>query len=647
MKYDITKIESSVDSDFGKSVSISGNYLIVGDSYLGYHYIYRQSLSGWDEVDSDNKDSNYGYSVDISNYYAVIGYPSENKVNVIQKDEGGIDNWGNINSSLQSNDIEPGDDFGESVAICDNYIIVGAPKKENGSAYLFEIDDNDYITQIKKMAPLSSGNAYFGISVAMTNNYIAIGATGEDVNAGSVYIYYKEDDEWKFIQRITSSDRMNNDNFGNSIGIYSYLLVVGAEEKHYNDIIDSGGAYVYKLSSDEKWYEVKKINPPLVDGDDFEDSNFGHSVAINEDFVIIGASQLNSGEGGAFIYSRLQNWNLINKVDIDNSTTEAEIGTSVAVEGSYFAIGAINEEKGALWLLKRIIPQLKVSQGFEVYDSIPSKASLYLNRIGNNLSNSWILRNDNDVVIDASNFLDIEQSSNKIFFENEVNRYTSNGYMIINPYLDLNGSSDLDFGQIKYSIVAIDNNLYNIWLRNFLFSMDNSGSKEIEIDILIDGKVVDTIISTVDYNEWYWLNAEIILPDNKIHLLSIKMKEKGLILDKIYITNNEKDAIYGEGYAVTQSPFITTHLQVFAASSKFIPGNQLLIYDYKNTVNDITKNGWYNFDISSIDNRINELEINKDYCIILSTSGDNTNNYLTWGETKTNEYLFNYSAIKY
>ncbi|MFW6016284.1 MAG: hypothetical protein ACOCRK_07580 [bacterium] len=650
MKYNITKINSPTsDSDFGQSVAIHGNYLIVGDSD-GRHYIYKHSLEEWNNISSDIKNSDYGYDVDIYNDFAVIGYPSEDEVNVLYKNEGGSnpdpDSWESILLSLQGEDTSEGDGFGKSVAIYERYIAIGAPNinNDNGAVYIFKINEDNSISQIKKIIP-SKSQTFFGISVSINDKYLVVGAENEDVGAGASHIFKKEDNEWVFNQKVIASDRMDNDNFGSSVAIFSKLLIIGAPNRDYNETINAGGAYIYKLDSDSLWYEISKIDPPLTENNNFENGYFGSSVSINKDYAIIGGYNINNGEGGGFIYSRLKNWNLVEKIDVE-STSAANVGSSVDIDGNYFVIGATNEHDGAIWIIKRIIPNIKVSQSFEVYDNVPTKASLYLNRIGNNLSDHWVCKEDEDVILDASNFLDIKQSLNKIILRDDIDNSTGNGCMVVNPYLELNGEFDSDFGYIIFPIKAIESGTYNLWLRNILYSFDEIGTKNIDIDILIDDKVVTNMNYDSNYNEWNWGYSQIILPDNNIHYLGIRMKNKYLSLDKIYITKKEFESLKGEGPDFTTSPFITVHLQVFS-SSNFIPVNQLLIYDHKNTVNDVIKDGWYNFDIRNIDDRVDEIMPNEDYCIVLSTSGDNSIHFLSWEHVDNIEYLSNYSAIKY
>ncbi|MFT5348752.1 MAG: hypothetical protein ACI9M3_001793, partial [Bacteroidia bacterium] len=210
-------------------------------------------------VASDRGASDYfGWSVAIAGDYMVVGVPDEDEdasgggtamsaagsVYVFQKDTGGTDNWGQIKKIVASNRAA-NDNFGYSVAIAGDYIVVGAYLEDEdasngttlsaaGSAFVFKKDQGGTNNwgQIKKI--VASDRAaidWFGWSVAIAGDYIVVGAHKEDEDAsggntlseaGSAYVFQKDTggtDNWGQIQKIVASDREANDRFGNSVAI--------------------------------------------------------------------------------------------------------------------------------------------------------------------------------------------------------------------------------------------------------------------------------------------------------------------------------------------------------------------------------------------------------------------------------------------
>ena len=84
----LTAADGSFEDSFGISVSIDGEYAIVGSEPLGtnapYAYIYhRTGLNTWEvsaKIISPDNAAGFGGSVSINGDYTVIGAPSEDKI---------------------------------------------------------------------------------------------------------------------------------------------------------------------------------------------------------------------------------------------------------------------------------------------------------------------------------------------------------------------------------------------------------------------------------------------------------------------------------------------------------------------------------------------------------------------------------------
>lgn len=145
-------------ADFGKSVSIDQDRLAVGATghdYVGSTqndgavYIYEKDFGGtnnWGEVqiirsDSASANGYLGSPVILENNLLIANHAGANKVSFFSKDEGGTDNWGEI-ETLQPTDGVYNDFFGSGLALTNDFLFVGSPQHEvvntnDGALYIY------------------------------------------------------------------------------------------------------------------------------------------------------------------------------------------------------------------------------------------------------------------------------------------------------------------------------------------------------------------------------------------------------------------------------------------------------------------------------------------------------------------------------
>ena len=237
----------------------------------------------------------------------------------------------NPQQKIIPSDITKGDNFGWSVATHGDTMVVGAHNDGPGSVYVYTKDDavNTTWTQTQKIvAPNSTADNRFGESIAIHGDVMIVGVPRDDhnnhKNAGAVYIYTKDNtDTWTQTQKIVVSDSANEDNFGWSVAINADTAVIGVPNDD-DTRKNSGSAYIYtKNSNDDSWIQTQKIvasKEHVSRGD-----NFGWSVAINSDAIIVGAYHDNDNgknSGAAYIYTK------------DNTDTWTQTQKIVALDGA-------------------------------------------------------------------------------------------------------------------------------------------------------------------------------------------------------------------------------------------------------------------------------------------------------------------------
>jgi len=397
---------------FGQSVAISGNYAVVGAYGTGVFnngqaYIFEKQGSNWVQIqiiqNSDNENyDRFGYAVDIDGDYIVVGaYGEDDDVNgnnnlskagsaYIFKNSAGI--WTQTQKII-ANDRASNDEFGWSVAINGNTLVVGAhleDEDENGlntiyhagSAYIFELNTGTGVwSQSQKIVGGSraadltypnGGNAgedvsdLFGHSVAISGDYLVVGSLNHDwdetntistLNGGAIYIFEKNLGIWSEMKKIVNSDVQISDRFGATVSIDSNFIAAGSYSEDYsltgtNYMPNSGAVYICKRDAGGNWTEQQKLVAPTRNTGD----RFGWSVALDSVFLIVGANEDNDNRnetnplvdaGAAHIFKRNNatgTYSHLQKLDASDRDSLDLFGNAVGLEGTTIIIGALEQD---------------------------------------------------------------------------------------------------------------------------------------------------------------------------------------------------------------------------------------------------------------------------------------------------------------
>ena len=348
------------NDNFGFSVAISENTLVVGSisdddfgSASGSVYVFKRSWTGWSQQaklnasDADVFDQ-FGRSVAISGDTIVVGTPFNDDAG----DSSGSAyvftyngaSW-NEQAKLTASDASADDHFGWSVGISGDTIVVGAfrndvPEEDCGAVYVFERDGTSWSEQAK-LTDSVTGDLSLGVSVAIEGDTIIAGATGDDdsaINSGAAYIFVRNGESWSQQAKLKASDVDTSDYFGGSVNISGSDVIVGA---HGNDDAGdfTGSAYVFTFDG-VNWSEQAKLIANDADAGDW----FGGKVAISGDSVIIGAANDDwAGEfsGSAYTFSRNGViWSQQTKLTADMGAFADSYGCSVDISGDIAVVGA-------------------------------------------------------------------------------------------------------------------------------------------------------------------------------------------------------------------------------------------------------------------------------------------------------------------
>jgi len=323
---------------FGCSVDIDGDHTIMGawsddaDGYTdrGTAFIFRRTgLNSWEEVAKLAAAEpggwyEFGRAVAISGDYAVVGTPRADGLcgSAYVFHRTGGDSW-DAGTKLVAPVRVDGDQFGYSVSISGDYVVVGLIWRTE--AYVFHrTGENSWDSGAELTAP--EGN--FGHTLAINGDYVV--ASSQD----AAFVFRRTGlNSWDSGTKLVAPD--GGDGFGAPVDIDGDYVIVGAGEQAGSGTAQ-GAAYVFQRTGVATWDAGIK----LVDPDPGNWNRFGSSVAISGNYVITMAN----GEQKAFAFRRIgpgNTWDGGNEL-----TTPAAggfAGNSVAIDGYYGIIGASGE----------------------------------------------------------------------------------------------------------------------------------------------------------------------------------------------------------------------------------------------------------------------------------------------------------------
>ena len=339
------------DARFGFAVAIEGDRAVVGawrhDSTnvdVGYVFTFTRagtswSLSGIDHGNDFNATNACGWSVAISGNVFAYGCPGANN----QAGRAYLRVFGSTAGA--ATEIIPtthtpaaGDQFGYSIALSGNRVVVGAPfadsnGADDGEVDFFSFDSNlKILTETRRQSFLP--NEQLGTSVAIGGN-VTLGGAPNPPGAGTVFVY--EDEVLR--SALKASDRATGDLFGESVDISGDTAVVGAWGEDDNGT-DAGAAYVFVRQSVTTWSQQQK----LTASDARPGDNFSiHAVAIEGDTIVVGADAWDlqvdgDNAGAAYVFTRSGTvWT--QQAELNGNAAD-NFGIGVDLSGDTMLIGA-------------------------------------------------------------------------------------------------------------------------------------------------------------------------------------------------------------------------------------------------------------------------------------------------------------------
>ncbi len=255
----LTASDGAAGDYFGCDVAIDGDYAVVGAKGCGTGaaYVFKRNINTWSQIEkleafNSSNSMSFGTSVDIDSTLIAVGDPD------------GVYTLGN-----------------DSVY---------------GSVSLFRFYNLSSLSFLEIARPLIHDNTRdFGASVAVYDDQVLIGAPTGNINgsmSGEAFVYYYSNyfDRWFLTQSICPADNAAGDCFGGYVALNGDTAVIGARYADVGTETSVGAAYVY-VADGYDWNQAQKITPTSPSGGE----HFGKSVAVSDnDVFIASANEYNS-----------------------------------------------------------------------------------------------------------------------------------------------------------------------------------------------------------------------------------------------------------------------------------------------------------------------------------------------------------------
>ena len=271
-------------------MAIDGSTIVAGAPYdataypfTGVAYVFNEPAGGWSGPQSQaavltgsplsstgTGEDQFGWSVGISGDTIVVGAPFY--AGASTQDQGAAyvftGPWSGTDTQtalLLAGDPAPGnDEFGYSVAVSDDTVVVGAPDQtvgsnaRQGAAYVFVMPTAGPWVSTTQTAELTAADGGagdgLGYSVAISGNAIVAGAPARQIGSndgqGAEYVWTQPSGGWETTSadtaELTASDGFTEDNLGDSVAISGTTIVAGAPRHDAESATaDTGAAYVF------------------------------------------------------------------------------------------------------------------------------------------------------------------------------------------------------------------------------------------------------------------------------------------------------------------------------------------------------------------------------------------------------------------
>lgn len=225
-----------------------------------------------------------------------------------------------------------GQDFGNQVKISNDYILASSPyddeyEQNSGGVYLYKKNNTTNEVILKHYIKPSdySQDMNFGYSIALDENYIVIGAPNDDqssLNSGAAYVYrINQDETITQIAKLKSTQIQEEEKFGSYVEIKDGNILVGATGTNYSyedpdlgpmTTQNTGSVYVFRLNTVNSTISSELV---ISNPEPNQNDKFGSVISMSKNEIFLHTGSVNDTTGEI----TLDNAEVINTTWIDSN----------------------------------------------------------------------------------------------------------------------------------------------------------------------------------------------------------------------------------------------------------------------------------------------------------------------------------------
>lgn len=361
--------DSTSGDGFGKSIRIQNDHIFVGSpgakagtSHQGAVYVFKKLGNNWSNSVENRKimdpngiqDDEFGYSIAVQGNLLLVGAPREwtsglkGRTYVFQT----TNTWtqGALSHvELTASNGAYGDRFGHAVDINGNDIVISAPyydgvQPNSGILYQFSKPSSGWISSTETLVFNSPGTngtftRLYGDQIRLENDALFVSAPAEADTKGGVFAFNKLGSVWNTTPdfQMVNGGGDFNDKLGLSIWVNNNELFAGMPGEDF-DLTDEGTVKIYQRN-DLVWnsnYLETNLNPP--DKISYAEEQFGFAVDMEGDLMVVGAPRTDL-RGVAYVKEyNGSTWNTLAILRASNAYDDQWFGKLVKIDGDWIGV---------------------------------------------------------------------------------------------------------------------------------------------------------------------------------------------------------------------------------------------------------------------------------------------------------------------
>jgi choice-of-anchor B domain-containing protein len=291
-------------------------------------------------VPATTQEPNFGRAVAMTVDELIVGQPVNwyGPGTVYSYGAAGESSW-TERQRLTAPDSSRMDDFGRAVAVDGNTLVVGAPRKRDGSGAVYVFTRGTSAAPWQIQATLESSapgeEGQFGFAAVLSGDDLLVGAPA--ASPGAVHHFRRSGNDWTLQGTIRPPTGPGVEDFGAALALRDDLLLIGAPGS------GSGAGHVYTVERrvGGAWGEARRVDLPASVAS--EGAGAGTTLTASEDQLFVGApgaasvAVLEAGATGG--------WSTVHTIASPVAANGTRFGFAMALVGDELWVGAPGIER--------------------------------------------------------------------------------------------------------------------------------------------------------------------------------------------------------------------------------------------------------------------------------------------------------------